>query len=866
MPSGCAWSNQIGKRAAGDASRASAVAANDAAPGSPTSAAAKAPRVTDEAAPADSRARDRQAEFNDWLASDEWSSPLDLEMVADEGAEGVTAPATPRWRHSGIDRILAAKGAAYGTLVDTLAAASSASPLMRANAAIALARTGDQTCIGALVEAIDHRELPLGARRAAIEALADLPEPVAVPELLALFARYGYSATADRESSLSAPRGNYVPDLHVELLGGLRRHAEVAGPALFEAALDSPAAQVRREALRYWIDAPDRPLPDVARQRLGDPEPMVRIAALRAVATQAANAPHTDSMSDIDSTADDGPRVDAVTALVRALRDTDPAVRHEAIEAMGRVGGEQARATLLELAHSGGEAQRAAALTALAAAGDRNALVAAASDEAWRVRLAVARALARDPGREGARLARRLLADASPEVQAATVEAVAAWPLELAGPVWLEALSQETFRTRKVAAEQLSARWAPARRFDPQAAPPQREQLCRELGDEWAREFGQAWLAIEALPPANANDPAVRTAAVTDSSAMESAATVTAVKSAAAAAVTSPSTTDTALDPAAHQRLAALLDRLRDPSLDAQELSAVLVQLERWDDSLIDLLEQMAEVEGRWIDEVVYERVLPARGATFAALRDLSLDDVELRRRAAATLAIEAQQHPLRPLALQRLVWLVSRESDSLVWRGALETVASDPSPPAAHLATVGMGHLSPDVRRRASEYLARYPHPRHRGTLIETLHDDDPQVVRHAVAALGACGDVEAVAQLEPLLLSSDHELRVVVAVSLARLGASQGGEALVRLTHDRDGNVRRLAALALGELADPAFVEPLIRLLDDNHTVATAALVSLPKVAGEGVVPPDAKAPSPAQIAHWKRWWADEQLLPRR
>ncbi len=60
------------------------------------------------------------------------------------------------------------------------------------------------------------------------------------------------------------------------------------------------------------------------------------------------------------------------------------------------------------------------------------------------------------------------------------------------------------------------------------------------------------------------------------------------------------------------------------------------------------------------------------------------------------------------------------------------------------------------------------------------------------------------------------------------------------------------------MGDFPDPAFTAILIQLLNDNLTVARAALDSLPKVVGKDVAQDAGQAPTTTteQMLRWKRW----------
>ena len=76
-------------------------------------------------------------------------------------------------------------------------------------------------------------------------------------------------------------------------------------------------------------------------------------------------------------------------------------------------------------------------------------------------------------------------------------------------------------------------------------------------------------------------------------------------------------------------------------------------------------------------------------------------------------------------------------------------------------------------------------------------------------------------------------------------------------RLAYSANGSVRHKVAIAMGQIGDRAFVGPLVRLLDDRHTIRRAALESLPKVAGRDVAELSGEELSFNQrLELWKDW----------
>ncbi|HEX7377172.1 MAG TPA: HEAT repeat domain-containing protein, partial [Pirellulales bacterium] len=694
------------------------------------------------------------------------SAPLPLDR---DGFNAVSAPNPPsdgyRWRDRQLEALVDVPA---DERPDLLAALTGNRPQASLNAAILLARAGDGRGRARLLEAIRDRKARLPQRCAAAEALALLKEPSPVAELCELIDRFGQFSSAA-----------YQPGLHAELLYGLAPLVDACAEPRFAAAVKSPSPEVRLAAARGCARPAAGKLPEVIADLRTDGDARVRAAALAAMAAH--RHPFT------------------MEAARGALGDFRLEVRLAAISALGEIGGEEARQTLARLEREP-EVIRAAAILALAKLGDRDRVWTAAESPSWHVRKAAATALRAWPDRGGTLLARRLLTDASLEVEKEVLETLAVWPLETSGPVLLEALGGDGYLSRKTAAAQLAGRWPAAADFSADAPAERRAEALVKLRAQWARQYGAAALAdaaADARKTADALPP---------------------------------------IDEQTTRRVADLVRRLGtspagDDATALQELKACGPPLPR-------ILEQLVEQEHLVLPDIVYNEVLPAYGPAFAALESLSSDDVLKRRRAANRLAALAAQSPLSDLALARLSELGAAEPDTLVFSGLARAIGGDAREPAVRLAYAGLSHRDAEVRRVSAEYLAAHPAPQHARLLVAALSDSQYAVVLAVVKALGHPGMLDDPAPLEQLLTTTDRPLRLAVANSLAVLGAPSGAQTLELLARDTDADTRQKAAQLMGERADRRYAETLIGLLDDRTLgVRTAALAALAEVAGRDV-----------------------------
>jgi HEAT repeat protein len=729
-----------------------------------------------------------------------------------------------RWRHPGLEMLMAQP---VEKRPDLHLALQSTDPVVATNAAILLSRQHEPAAFEPLLRAARSNEANSWLRRAAIEALAGSEQPSVVAELRALVDAFGkFDGAAARL---------YQPDLHVELLHGLA-HAESAersaplgadGEPRFAAALASPAATVRREALVALADPHSGPLPANIVRHVGDRGASVRRAALHLLAVRR--------------------HPEALELLRQALLDQDLIVRLSAVADLGQLGGPEAIAQLRQLAGQGTEMVRAAAVAAIVALGDDQIASTAMNDKSWRVRRALVPILDRRQTTPPTELAEQLVADINADVAQAAIDSIGRWPLAKVGPVLLTAMDGRSYLTRKAAAEQLSKLWPPASEFETEAAAPRRASQMEQLRRKWQADGAvSAASAVVAVAAADGNSPP-----------------------AASAGGIAPVETELV-------EVRRLLAQLDGPTTVAERANAIHA-LVAFGPELPGLLRRITENSGRPLPADVYSDALPAVSPEFAAIQRLTSADVRERRRAADALkgqtirsnTAAAPHMPLGALALERLVDLTIREPDPLVWSSILSALADDDREPATRLAYAALGHPEPEVRREACEHLATHPDPRHAPLLAKSLADADPTVVEAAVRAIGRLPSLDDPRPLENILAADDHALRVEAAESLARFGFISGVAALERLGYDAAPKIRRLAATAMGRAADRSFVPVLIRLLDDRPEIAKAALESLPRAAGRDLPPAhslaaDSLAPSAlpdsqqSQIQRWKDWYA--------
>ncbi len=347
------------------------------------------------------------------------------------------------------------------------------------NAAILLARNGTVEAAPVLLQAIQDPTTKLPQRRAAAEALASLTPDVATRNL--------HAALTAIEKKIGVAQPAYNPEVHAELLLALAKHCPAEDDPAFVQALSREESLVRMAALAHWAKPGSKRLPEQVTDLCENPDARLRVAAIKAVAARPADT--------------------TLEQLQRATRDQNLEVKMAAVLGLGQIKSEASRQTLERLLTSEGEIVRAAIVTALIAQGADKILNTAAKDKSWRVRLAAANSLGSVAAEQYAPLARLLLTDGSGDVQRATISAISAWPLSVAGPLWFTALEESGYLGRKRAAQQLAAHWPPAKDYSADAPAERRATRLADLREKWQGEFGASVLDLSQERSASPRPP-----------------------------------------------------------------------------------------------------------------------------------------------------------------------------------------------------------------------------------------------------------------------------------------------------------------------------------------------------------------------
>lgn len=116
---------------------------------------------------------------------------------------------------------------------------------------------------------------------------------------------------------------------------------------------------------------------------------------------------------------------------------------------------------------------------------------------------------------------------------------------------------------------------------------------------------------------------------------------------------------------------------------------------------------------------------------------------------------------------------------------------------------------------------------------LITAMYNEDPDIIKGSIDALGKIGDKSAVEDLIFMLKGKDSIIRWKAAKALGRLGDKRAVEPLIEALKDENKIVRWYAAKSLGDIGDERAVDSLIAIMKDKDPgVLSYARESLKKI----------------------------------
>jgi hypothetical protein len=185
------------------------------------------------------------------------------------------------------------------------------------------------------------------------------------------------------------------------------------------------------------------------------------------------------------------------------------------------------------------------------------------------------------------------------------------------------------------------------------------------------------------------------------------------------------------------------------------------------------------------------------------------LDEGQIRT-ASDTVEAYLQKHPDSAVLLRMRVVLLLRAEKLDLAAMALRQI-----PPGKSLTGELLRHRDRIVRENAAKLISNQPNAGDFHEIVRALEDSDPEVRRDCAHALGLLGNPEALKSLFRLLSDDNWFVRAEAAIALGKIGDARAIGWLVQLLPDPDGYVRYSATGALYDLATPSSRPLLLRAL---------------------------------------------------
>lgn len=195
-------------------------------------------------------------------------------------------------------------------------------------------------------------------------------------------------------------------------------------------------------------------------------------------------------------------------------------------------------------------------------------------------------------------------------------------------------------------------------------------------------------------------------------------------------------------------------------------------------------------------------------------------------------------------------------DSDETVRRWAADAFIKIEDPRAVEPLIQALKDESFAVRTAAAKALTPLRDPRAVAPLIEALRNDRENSVQ-VEAALANMGP-PAVEPLCAALQDKNVQVQRGAAFALGGIRDARAVEPLIAMLHERDHwDVRATAANALGKLGDVRAVEPLNQALQDEHgDVRERAAWALRRISERSARPEPPQRP-PEKALRKKKWW---------
>ncbi|MDR0705831.1 MAG: HEAT repeat domain-containing protein [Planctomycetaceae bacterium] len=746
-------------------------------------------------------------------------------------------PSTWRWFHREMEQLLRIPSELRGTpeiFLHDKKYQGTAYRVLRANAVILMGRDGDPVAEKELIEIVNNKSLKNELRCAAAETLGRLPtvSPDVLIPLLEQFKEREIE-TKNEQTGLSVRNIEPgIPALWLELLTALAERLEPWEHPCFLEPLAARNFETRSQTAKLWRQ--HSPPKKRNGTTLGGWEFRLPEAYLEYVRRETNPIIRTEMIRTLGLW-----KEPEIWALLQRDLNGEMMVRHAAMTALAEAGCQEAIPIMKQKLNDSVATNRAKAVESLRKLGCFEDVLPMVNDSDFNVRFEAVKAFANRCSPQTATLARRMINDYYEKVRQATLNALTDWSLEESGRLLLDAAKSQHASTRQQALDILAKHGIAVKELNPLDLPKNQTEQYEKLVRRFHEVVGSAELRSQ-NPQSNDFSQSKQTPP----------------------------------NELILNEIRYCLNDWQTANRLPEERQEIYNRLASFGDQLLPALNYLYEFERRKIPESL-DSVLAETNPVFEWIVQLKSNDLNEQRNAASELVRWFSVRNMDKLTLRRIADQARRQTDSSVLASLLETIRKTDSELAKQLATTLLRSESLKLRCLACEIFQESGNNHDLPKLIELLYDPDRHVFQNALNAILAIFEksdrndcekerAEIIERLETKLLQGDVRLQLETAMALHRLGDPSGEETFRRLALSSDARIRVEVVQKTSELGDPIFVPILIYFLDDrNSSVRQAALIGLPKLAGEDIEILDfgqsySKETSitKQKTARWKKW----------
>ncbi|WDI40245.1 HEAT repeat domain-containing protein [Bremerella sp. P1] len=313
------------------------------------------------------------------------------------------------------------------------------------------------------------------------------------------------------------------------------------------------------------------------------------------------------------------------------------------------------------------------------------------------------------------------------------------------------------------------------------------------------------------------------------------------------------------------------------PTLSAEEVVAILDLIEKAEhasgetertdarralllkpEAVLAAVDQAAEPLVSYNNPYLFDVLLPQCDPAYRHLQEATSGDPKLTLSALRKLEQQSRQADLPELVVWRLQSHVEQFTP-MTWPVLMEVIRSDQREAAQQIVRRALAHDNPQVRIAAYRYIADFPLEDVSSQVQDGLRHEMPNVRVAAIEALASVNGPASIDDFVGRLTDSDIDVQMAACRALDAQGDPRGLDHLSRMTYSSSKSIRLKAVQAIASRKQAGDIPLLIRVMDDETAIRSAALDGLssivPKDQWPGAIS-DAISLE-AKCAAWKNWF---------